>query len=104
MITEYPVDVGVYDWAVTTGAFRPGKPRHSSSEFIGGFMTAAQESADRALTYGRPEPKAGSPITSPRVDSEDCIGSMRILSILIQRMSIIREKASAYSRPRLDLC
>jgi hypothetical protein len=43
MITKYPVDVGVYDWAVATEAFRPTKPRHSSSEFIGGFTTAAQE-------------------------------------------------------------
>jgi hypothetical protein len=43
MITKYPVDAGVYDWAVTTGAFRPSKPQHSSSEFIGGFTTAAQE-------------------------------------------------------------
>lgn len=43
MITEYPVDVGVYEWAVDAGAFRPGKPQHSSSGFIGGFTTAAQE-------------------------------------------------------------
>jgi hypothetical protein len=43
MITEYPVDVGVYDWAVASGSFRPGKTQHSSAEFIGGFTTAAQE-------------------------------------------------------------
>jgi hypothetical protein len=42
MITEYPVDVGVYDWAVAAGAFRPTRPQHSSSVFIGGFTTAAQ--------------------------------------------------------------
>jgi hypothetical protein len=42
MITEYPVDVGVYDWAVASGSFRPDKTKHSSSEFIGGFTTAAQ--------------------------------------------------------------
>lgn len=43
MVTEYPVDVGVYDWAVASGRFRPGRPWHSSPEFIGGFTTAAQE-------------------------------------------------------------
>jgi hypothetical protein len=43
MITEYPVDVGVYEWAVASGRFRPSKPQHSSSGFIGGFTTAAQE-------------------------------------------------------------
>ena len=43
MITEYPVDVGVYDWAVERGAFRPSKPKHSEPEFIGGFTTAVQE-------------------------------------------------------------
>lgn len=43
MITEYPVDTGVYDWAVASGVFRPGKPQHSSPEFIGGFTAAAQE-------------------------------------------------------------
>jgi hypothetical protein len=42
MITEYPVDVGVYDWAVASGSFRPSKPHHSTPEFIGGFTTAAQ--------------------------------------------------------------
>lgn len=42
MITEYPVDVGVYDWAVARGSFRPSKPRHSSSEFIGEFTAAVQ--------------------------------------------------------------
>lgn len=43
MITKYPVDAGVYDWAVQAGSFRPGKPKHSEPDFIGGFTTAAQE-------------------------------------------------------------
>jgi hypothetical protein len=42
MITGYPVDVGVYDWAVARGSFCPSKPQHSSPEFIGGFTAAAQ--------------------------------------------------------------
>jgi hypothetical protein len=42
MITEYPVDVGVYDWAVARGSFCPSKSHHSTPEFIGGFTTATQ--------------------------------------------------------------
>ena len=42
MITECPVDVGVYDRAVKAGAFRPSKPKHSEPEFISGFTTATQ--------------------------------------------------------------
>jgi hypothetical protein len=42
MITGYPVNVGVYGWAVASGSFRPSKPRHSSG-FTGGYTTAAQE-------------------------------------------------------------
>ena len=45
MITQSPVDVGVYDWAVQKGAFRPGTPGHAEPDFIGGFTTAAQEHA-----------------------------------------------------------
>jgi hypothetical protein len=43
MITEYPLDAGVYDWAVATGSFRPVRPEHSSCEFIGRFTASAQE-------------------------------------------------------------
>jgi hypothetical protein len=52
MITEYPADVGLYDWAVAKGSFRPSKPRHSSADFIGGFTTAAQD--HRHYTDGAP--------------------------------------------------
>jgi hypothetical protein len=45
MLTGYPVNVGVYDWAVANGSFRPSKPQHSTPEFIAGFTTAAQEHA-----------------------------------------------------------
>jgi hypothetical protein len=43
MITEYPLDAGMYDWAVARGVFRPSKPEHVVPEFIGGFTTAVQE-------------------------------------------------------------
>lgn len=43
MLTRYPVDVGVYDWAVAEGLFRPSKPAHTSTTFIAGFTTAHQD-------------------------------------------------------------
>lgn len=45
MLTEYPLDVGVYEWAVAKGFFRPGKPGHASAAFIAGFTTARQDHA-----------------------------------------------------------
>lgn len=40
MLTAYPLDVGVYDWAVDRGDFKPKTERERSSEFIGGFTWA----------------------------------------------------------------
>jgi len=37
VLTLYPVDVGAYDFAVTNGHFKPSKPHHYTSEFIGRF-------------------------------------------------------------------
>jgi len=42
-LTLYPVDVGVYDWALANSYFSPEKDGHSSAEFIGRFTTASQE-------------------------------------------------------------
>lgn len=42
VLTEYPLNVGVYDWAVSSGHFTPKRPEHSSSLFIGGFSSAVQ--------------------------------------------------------------
>lgn len=36
-VTLYRIDVGVYDWAIANGHFKPSKPHHGSSEFIGRF-------------------------------------------------------------------
>jgi hypothetical protein len=36
-VTLYRVDVGAYDWAVANGHFKPSKPHHETSEFIGRF-------------------------------------------------------------------
>jgi hypothetical protein len=41
-LTEYPVGVGTYDWAVGEGLFRPSKPEHRQPAFIQTFSCAAQ--------------------------------------------------------------
>lgn len=43
VLTEYPINVGVYDWAINSGIFKKKKEEHSTSEFIGKFTTAGQE-------------------------------------------------------------
>lgn len=42
VLTGYPTDQGVYDWAVAKGAFKPKKPAHTTSAFIGSFSDASQ--------------------------------------------------------------
>lgn len=42
VLTLYPLDVGVYDWAIASGLFTPKKPSHHEPTFIAGFTTASQ--------------------------------------------------------------
>jgi hypothetical protein len=42
-LTAYPVDVGVFEWAIAEGLFRPRKPHETSPEFIGRFTSASME-------------------------------------------------------------
>ena len=42
-LTAYPVDVGVYDWAVSKGYFSPKRQDQKSPNFIAGFSSASQE-------------------------------------------------------------
>jgi hypothetical protein len=42
-LTSYPVDIGVYDWAVAEGLFRPDKPHQATPDFIGRFTSASME-------------------------------------------------------------
>jgi hypothetical protein len=42
-LTKYPVDVGVYEWAIACGAFKPNRPDHSEPRFIGRFSSASLE-------------------------------------------------------------
>ena len=41
-LTEYPVGVAAYDWAVEAGHFRPTKATHKTARFIGSFTSGAQ--------------------------------------------------------------
>jgi hypothetical protein len=42
LLTRYPLDVGVYEWAIAAGLFTAKKPDHSTARFIGSFTTASQ--------------------------------------------------------------
>jgi hypothetical protein len=43
VLTEYPLDVGVYDWAVQQGLFKPKGDDQRTPEFIGRFSSAGQQ-------------------------------------------------------------
>src|SRR4051812_25975129 len=37
VLTKYPLDVGVYEWAIDCGAFKPKRPDQSAPHFIERF-------------------------------------------------------------------
>ena len=41
VLTLYPLDTGVYEWAIARGWFTPKREEHSSPQFIGGLTTAS---------------------------------------------------------------
>jgi hypothetical protein len=43
MLTSYPINISVYNWAIENSFFTPRKGEHSSSEFIGKFSSASLE-------------------------------------------------------------
>jgi len=43
MLTHYPLDVGVYEWAIDNGLFTPKKDKHRTVELIAGFTTGSME-------------------------------------------------------------
>lgn len=43
VLTRYPLDVSVYDWALASGHFKPKSQAQSEARFIGAFSSAAQE-------------------------------------------------------------
>jgi hypothetical protein len=40
VLTEYPVDVGIYDWVIANGFWKPTMPSHETPRFIGRFTSA----------------------------------------------------------------
>jgi hypothetical protein len=42
-LTKEPVDVGVYEWAISVGAFAPKRPEHAAPDFVGRFSSASME-------------------------------------------------------------
>ncbi|MDT7517887.1 hypothetical protein RAE19_03885 [Rhodoferax sp. TBRC 17660] len=42
VLTEYPVDTGTLDWAITNQFFLPKKPEHSQAKFIQSFTSSRQ--------------------------------------------------------------
>ena len=43
ILTKYPIGVGVFDWAIENGFFKPEKESHNLPDFVGKFSSAAQE-------------------------------------------------------------
>ncbi|MDP9864949.1 hypothetical protein J2S55_004215 [Streptosporangium brasiliense] len=43
MLTEYPLDTGVYDWAIEHGHFQPRAAHQQTPSSVGRFTTAHQE-------------------------------------------------------------
>ncbi|MCL2310621.1 MAG: hypothetical protein FWC42_10230 [Proteobacteria bacterium] len=42
-LTAYPMDVGIYDWAISKGYFTPKRDDQRSAEFIQRFSSASLE-------------------------------------------------------------
>ncbi len=40
LLTAYPLDEGVYDWAMRNHRFRPSKPHHGSPDQVASFDSA----------------------------------------------------------------
>jgi hypothetical protein len=43
VLTQYPLNQGVYDWAIDNGVFEPKKEYENSPDYIQKFTCAAQE-------------------------------------------------------------
>ena len=43
ILSKYPIDVGVYDWAIEQGFFRPKREYQKQPKFVERFSSASQE-------------------------------------------------------------
>ena len=42
-LTAYPINISVYDWAISLGHFRANKVEQTTANFIGNFSSASQQ-------------------------------------------------------------
>jgi hypothetical protein len=40
LLTEYPLDIGIYEWVISKDYWKPKYPSQRSPKFIGGFTSA----------------------------------------------------------------
>jgi hypothetical protein len=43
VLTLYPLDTGVYEWAIAERLFAPDEEKHSTPSFIGSFTSASMQ-------------------------------------------------------------
>ena len=43
ILTEYPLDYPIYEWAIDNGYFKPKNDHHTNSSFIGHFTSVRQK-------------------------------------------------------------
>ena len=43
VLTKYPIDIGVYDWAIEHDLFIPKEDKHKHPSFIGSFTSASMD-------------------------------------------------------------
>ena len=43
VLTKYPINISVYDWAISESFFEPQKEHYKSAKFIQKFTSASQE-------------------------------------------------------------
>ncbi len=43
VLTRYPIDIGVWDWAILRSHFSPRSEKHSEPDFVGRFTAATLE-------------------------------------------------------------
>jgi len=42
-LTRYPINIGIYDWAIQNNFFKPKDDKHKTAKFIQQFSSASQE-------------------------------------------------------------
>jgi hypothetical protein len=69
VLTAYPLDEGVYDWALRNHKFTPKSEKHLSPDFIGKFTAGAQPHFHYSNGQDCYAPSASDEKTPPRQDA-----------------------------------